>query len=544
VGAALTALSLLMLWPLPLIFGGGMLGGGDAFVFTWNFWWFHKALAAGHNPFVTDRLFHPTGTTLWFHDFSPFNDLLVLPWVGHVPLTTLYNAVALFTFVATGLAMYALARRVVGHVGGSFLAAVIVTFAPYRMAHAAGHLSLLSTEWLPVFILFTLRTVEEKTWRNPLLAALAWALCLFCSPYYALYPAFFLVAWLPLRAWRARAAWGRTPGGGVPRDAWARLLAIPAAVVLFTAWFTVPALASLHGAQSGIQGHNPAEFSADLLTFIAPSPVSLFYLPPFSDWWHNAGLYSYWPELSCYVGVVLLTLSVVGFVKCPEARAWVVLGAVFFVLSLGPSLRVFGHDTGLPLPYLLVTKLPVARISGVPARFVVMMTICLALAAGHGAAALAQGRWRNCEWLLVGVVCVEYCCAPVDITTLPAPGWYTQLRAEPGDFAVLDVPDLSAAMHWQTYHGKSLLRADTSYTPAYATRFTEDDKALRALWVTWAKCPEWPGVGEHVRQALRGVDCHYVIAHGDFRRDYLERVLGLRKVYEDAEMRVYSTDEP
>ena len=71
VGAALTGLSLLMLWPLPLVFSSDLLGGGDAYVFTWNFWWFHKALAAGHNPFVTNFLFHPTGTTLYFHDFSP-----------------------------------------------------------------------------------------------------------------------------------------------------------------------------------------------------------------------------------------------------------------------------------------------------------------------------------------------------------------------------------------------------------------------------------------------------------------------------------------
>jgi hypothetical protein len=257
--------------------------------------------------------------------------------------------------------------------------------------------------------------------------------------------------------------------------------------------------------------------------------VSLFYLPPFSDWWTAAGLYSLAPELSLYLGVVLVGLALVGGVRERAARPWLWVALIFLVLALGPTLRVWGRDTGVPLPYALLAKLPVFRLAGVPARLSFMAVLCLALAAGYGVAALARGRWRGSEWLLAGLVCVEYCCAPVLTTPDPATGFYHRLAAEPGDFAVLDVPDLARAMHCQTLHGKRLLLGRHSYPPHASTRLCEEDKALRALWVTWAKCPEGPDVGPRVRAVLRGVNCRYLIAHGDFRRAWIEGTLGLTK---------------
>ena len=48
------------------------------------------------------------------------------------------------------------------------------------------------------------------------------------------------------------------------------------------------------------------------------------------------------------------------------ARTWLLLGCVFLVWSAGPFLRVFGIDTGLPLPQVLLRYVPVVSNARIP----------------------------------------------------------------------------------------------------------------------------------------------------------------------------------
>jgi indolepyruvate ferredoxin oxidoreductase beta subunit len=58
---------------------------------------------------------------------------------------------------------------------------------------------------------------------------------------------------------------------------------------------------------------------------------------------------------------------------------------VFFLLTLGPSLRVAGHDLAVPLPFELVARLPFFKGNRYPSRYSVMLLACLAplVAAGE-----------------------------------------------------------------------------------------------------------------------------------------------------------------
>ena len=59
---------------------------------------------------------------------------------------------------------------------------------------------------------------------------------------------------------------------------------------------------------------------------------------------------------------------------------------VFFILSLGPTLKVFGTETGVPMPYALLMKIPPFALSRTPVRLVVMGIFFLTIVAASGIA--------------------------------------------------------------------------------------------------------------------------------------------------------------
>src|SRR5258708_32056236 len=79
VGYAL--LSLVVTWPLALHFTTQEMGEDyfDRVQNTWNLWWVKVALLDRHaSPFVTDLLFYPQGTDLYYHTLNLPSTLITL----------------------------------------------------------------------------------------------------------------------------------------------------------------------------------------------------------------------------------------------------------------------------------------------------------------------------------------------------------------------------------------------------------------------------------------------------------------------------------
>jgi hypothetical protein len=87
-----------------------------------------------------------------------------------------------------------------------------------------------------------------------------------------------------------------------------------------------------------------------------------------------------------FIGYPLLIFAVVGVVVVKDRllRIAALLATCFFVLSLGPTLKVFGSDTGMPLPYAWLMKVPPFDFSRTPGRFVVLGLFFLAPTAAAG----------------------------------------------------------------------------------------------------------------------------------------------------------------
>jgi hypothetical protein len=109
-------------------------------------------------------------------------------------------------------------------------------------------------------------------------------------------------------------------------------------------------------------------------------------------------------EQSLWLGFVPLALIVARrrtWGARPDARFWLAVGFVFFVLSLGPFLRVAGADTGLPLPHALLRYLPGFSNARIPGRAVVMVQLAVAVLSAFALADVSKRGWIAAALALV-----------------------------------------------------------------------------------------------------------------------------------------------
>ena len=104
-------LTLVFTYPLAFNFTTAIPGDGyDGWQNYWNLWWVrHALLDLNTSPFFTYDLFHPTGTSLYFHTLNIFNGWWTLPLQAWGNLAFTYNSVVIFSFVCSAYGAYLLA---------------------------------------------------------------------------------------------------------------------------------------------------------------------------------------------------------------------------------------------------------------------------------------------------------------------------------------------------------------------------------------------------------------------------------------------------
>lgn len=474
---AYALLTVVATYPLMLHVGDAIPGSGDAYQFYWNLWWVKRALVDLHaNPYVTGELFHPYGAHLYFHTLNLLQDVLALPITLGFGLPAAYNSLVLLACTLSGYGTYRLAFHVLAHDVdpdqvashprparlAAFVAGAAFTFSSYRFVHLLGHLDLVSTQWLPFFVLFLLKTRREPGWWNPLWCGVFLAATTLTSSYYAAFLLVFLgfcvVSVLAQRAPGWRQALTRTFVA----------LGVFAALVLPLAVAMLP-----RGVLEG-RTSNPAydidRFSADLLAFVVPSTLHPVWGRIVAPAYRVMARHGSALESVMYLGVAPLLLAVAA-VKTIGARAWGFwLGgcALFTVLALGPVPHVGGKTIApglsMLMPYGLFSRLPYGDIPRVPARFVVMTTLCLSMVAAGGAWTLLRRldapRAVAAALALAGAILFENGVWPMPLADLAVPPFFDRLAREPVRAGVIEVPipDDPAVfprrMLWQTVHGQ------------------------------------------------------------------------------------------
>ena len=524
VAVAYAALTFVLTYPAAVHLGDRMIGdGGDGLQFAWDLWWMKRALVDLHTtPFHTDAIFHPSGVSLWLHTLTPLNGVLSLPLQAVLPLVVVYNAFVLASFVAAGCGAFLLAREETGSLSGAFVGGMVFTFSTYHFAHARGHLNLTCCQWLPLFALFVLRALRRGRRKDGAWAGLLLALNGYTDPYYLLYAAL-LGPILVAAHWRQR---GNTRA----------VLASLGAAVVVGALLTAPYVLGMIGAartERFLGAHDAKIFSADLTSYFVPNGVSSFGEMTHALWTKWSGNAT---ENACFVGFSVLALLVLALYRDPLTRGWGAVAVVFFLLSLGPELRIGGQATGIALPYAVLQRVvPFLDLGGVAVRMNVLVELSAAVLVAHACKFLAA-RWIPLVGLMIAI---ERLALPYPTRVLTVDPFYRDLARDAEPYGLLDLTTPSpASMYFATLHEKSIVAGMVARLPARAQRFIDETPLLPTLLYG---APPPPGDPPAMARAMcERLKIRYVIAHDNVRRDYVATVLLLPAVRMTPELTAFA----
>ena len=145
-------------YPLGLNFDTQFMGiplYGDSTSYIWSIWHFKYALSQGLNPFETQMLFSPMGSSVLMHSSVPIAG--ILNFLIDSPILTM-NLVLLLSFAFSGLGVFNLLRYFKVNLYLSIIGGFIYAFFPYKTAHLPEHFNLELTALIPFFVFYILKT--------------------------------------------------------------------------------------------------------------------------------------------------------------------------------------------------------------------------------------------------------------------------------------------------------------------------------------------------------------------------------------------------
>jgi hypothetical protein len=579
--ATYALLAVLATWPVAANLGYGIVGevgAVDAYQDAWHLWWNAEALSQGRLPFFTPLLYYPRGVDMFW---------LTLGFAQGAPLTPVtrafgplaaYGLATLLSYVVAGYAAFLLARRVTGSAPAALVGGAVFALSPYHLDKVVeGNLPLLSVQWVPCYALALLLLLERPSWRRALLSGALLIWLSLGSWYYGLFALMYTgcaaLIWSVSREGgeRAERTGDREQGERLTPRAGSLALHLPTllwglAPVALWGLAVAPRIGGLTGGEQSLMDMRSviAERSADLLDFFLPNPRHPWWGASVAAW--RERLYPDAIIWNVSLGWVGLALALLGLVAARDEtpttddrrptthdrrgmrgerpgttggrlstvwRWWLLLGAAL-VLAMGPSLRVAGLDTGLPLPFALLQNLPGIRAGQRPNHMAVFAILALAVLAAHGLSRLlarlgdrGPARGPRGAWALAGLVValtlwIDGYAGPLGIVRREVHPFYATLPAPDG--ALMALPMLlninrSDTLTPQMTHGWPIMGGYVARPPRYdfprytpGVRELEQGRAEQGDIVA----PGWPEIG---RRALAAYRVRYVTLDLTAERD-------------------------
>ncbi|MFI7280888.1 hypothetical protein ACIBOV_11535 [Micromonospora chersina] len=356
---------------------------GDQMLFEWMLARAARAVTGGENPLHSTALNVPDGVNLMA------NTSVLGLGVPLSPVTALFGSQVAFLvavvlcLAGTATAWYALlARRLVRSRAAAAVGGLFCGFAPGLVSQAGAHLHMAAQFLVPVILGLVFRPAADRVRRDGVLLGLAVAYQVFLGEE--------VLVFLALAAGVFAGAYALADRGGARRLApvVARRLGIGALVagvlLAYPIWVQFHGPGHYRGMPFYARGYR-----LDLASYATAARQTV------AGDAHQAGLLS--PnatEENSFFGPFLPLLAVLIVVRLwrrPLVRALAACGLLFVLLSLGTTIVVNRHDTGVPGPYRLLAGVPLLDLV-VPARFalvcVPVLGVLLALALDrvrHGA---------------------------------------------------------------------------------------------------------------------------------------------------------------
>jgi hypothetical protein len=520
----------LLTYPLILDFSTRFFtDAGDGLQNVWNIWWINTAVTQpGTHPSIwyTDMLHWPFGSTLLGQTLNPFNGLTAVALLRFLSLTKTFNLLIIFAFVMGGVTMYWLAYYVTRSFWGSIAAGYIFTFSSYHFAHYYGHMQLVSLEWIPLFILCWIVLLDRPTILMALASALTLWLVLLCDYYYFFYC---ILAGGLIVLWRMASE--RNARLFLKKEYLAPLLVFIGMSVFLAGPIVFP-LMYLSQVDPLLGAHNSISFSLDLLGLFVPG----------EGWRFSHWTEAYWSklpvglsEVSVYLGYSVIILLVYIWYKrrdvdfTSQIYLWFMLLGFFFLMALGPALQVNGTVVyNALMPYTLLEKiLPFLKLSGVPIRMVVMITLAASMLSAMALKELFAHTAKNKLIIsaLLLLLVFEYLPGQLPSTPTEIPAYATALAELPNDGGVLDLaaPTRYVQLYYQTAYQKPLVFGYVSRIP---TSLAEKESGIQRAINRDDYARLWDEY--HIR---------YIVTTKEI--EYESPFVSLELVYQDGETNIY-----
>jgi hypothetical protein len=426
----------------------------DVAPMVWNVGWTRRALDGGGNLIQTDAVLVPYGADLRLHTYGLLQGLLAYPFADWLGVVGSYNLVLVATLFLNGALGYALVLCESRQPLAALVAAAWLMLGTPLLAQFAAGRPAFASIWIVCGALLTLRGLLDRPhpWKALLLGVFLVA-ALLSDFQIVLFSAVWMGLYAGYRLWRDRLAM-------LDR---ARLAALGLAGLVFLVPFLLLYYPALSVAQA--KGYLQPTF-ADMAVY---SFRWWDYLTP------NAIPYAYGYEfLGAALGAILL------FRGRGAYRFWLVGAVALLILALGPILQ----PTGLPLPFAALSLWSPLGQFRTPSRLTMPALIGLTVVAGLLLAFLLPRIGSRPLVLAVAAIAIAgrllfaFQQAPLRVQSYPEYAVYRQIAAEPGDFALLEVPfgvrsgldrigrGGEVLQFYQHVHGKRLLNGMVARLPA------------------------------------------------------------------------------
>ncbi len=352
-------------------------GTGDLALSTWYLAWAPFAVLHHLNPYNTTWLNYPVGANLAINTQYFLYGLLLSPITYTLNAIASYNLLIWLAYPLSGTAMFWVTRRYVNHFWPSFVAGLFYGFSPYIVGEGLGHVNLMFIPFPPLIFcaLYEIFTNHEHRYRWGV------ALSLFIIFQYMMSSEILAsTAMISLISLMILAIANPNKIKPALTNAAGPIfisIIISLAVLFYPIWYSIDGPQHL---VAPVQNPMSNPFRADLLGVILPTNSQKLY--PAS--WRVRGSSLLQLDLSengSYLGIpmlILLTTIGIKLWKNRWIRFFLIMSIIAWIISLGPYLTIDSHITSIPLPFDIITSIPIFN-NMLPSRISMYSDLFIAL---------------------------------------------------------------------------------------------------------------------------------------------------------------------
>lgn len=379
--AVYLALGVIAYWRVVLAGGAQLFGTtSDSLLAAWFLAWVPHALAHGMNPYYSHAMFAPAGINLAQNTEGSLLGLLTVPLAAVAGPVVRANLLMVLAMPVSASAAFFVMRRWGVWAAAAGVAGLLYGFSPYMVGQGLGHLVLVFAPWPPLIALVMAEIVGSRRSR----VRLGLGLGLLVVAQFLTEPEVMTMVAIVVAVGMV---WVLAFHPAGTREVARRLVvpvgiggAVASAVLAYPLWMIAAGPQHYTGPAQGVS--NP--YVNDVLSFVVPGPLqqASFGLSAIGDRLMAGNAF----ESGGFIGLPLLaSVGVLAWLSRRRGRTQVAVWCLVAsaVLSLGPYLSVDGHRTTIPLPFLVLTHVPLVN-NLLAVRFSLITSACVAAVVAFG----------------------------------------------------------------------------------------------------------------------------------------------------------------